>query len=133
MTLLIYTVVGLASTWLLYIGYVHLVTRASEGRSSASLAAVFPQLETQSGCTLIYCFAPQCRPCLPMSREVDQLEAEGLPICRLDVQQHPDLAREYGIRATPTLIVVDNGVVSRMVLGVKTAGFMRRLIGPERT
>ena len=46
---------------------------------------------------------------------------------------HPELAREFGIRATPTLIVVEDGVVRRMVLGVKTAGFMRTLLEPDKT
>lgn len=133
MDLLIYAVVGLATTWLLYFGYLYIATRASEGRSSASLAAVFPPLAHQSGRALVYCFSPQCRPCRPMSREVEQLVAEGVPIFPLDIQRHPELAREFGIRATPTLIVIEDGVVSRMLLGVRTAGSMRGLIDPKTT
>jgi hypothetical protein len=33
-----------------------------------------------------------------------------------------------GIRATPTLILIEDRVVSRMVLGVKTSKYMRDLI-----
>jgi hypothetical protein len=33
-----------------------------------------------------------------------------------------------GIRATPTLILIEDRVVSRMVLGVKTADYMHDLI-----
>ena len=40
----------------------------------------------------------------------------------------PSRTRELGIRATPTLIVVKDGVIGRMVLGVRTAGYMSGLI-----
>lgn len=133
MSLLIYAVVGLAATWALYIGYLHLATRASEGRSSVALHAAFPQLEKRTGRALVYCFSPDCRPCVPMSLDVDQLIAEGEPLHKLDIHRHPELAREFGIRATPTLMVIENGVVKRLVLGVKTAGFMRGLLDPTAT
>ena len=63
-----------------------------------------------------------------MSAAVDALIDEGKPLFKLDISQHPELAKEFGIRATPTLIVIDNQVVTRMVLGVKTEGFMRDLL-----
>jgi len=128
LALLIYAVVGLAITWLLYAGYLHLATRVSEGRSARPLHAQFPQLERLRGRALVYCFTPQCRPCRPMSREVDRLADQGAPVFKLDIHAHPELAREFSIRATPTLIVIDNDVVSRMLLGVRTADGMQRLL-----
>lgn len=128
MTLAIYAIVGLAATWLAYTGYMYVATRSTEGRSTESLARCFPGLAGRPGVSLVYCFSPQCRPCRPMSLEVDRLMEQGAPIHKLDVQAHPDLAREYGIRATPTLIVIRDGVVRRMLLGVKTRPVMQRLI-----
>lgn len=133
MSLLIYAVVGLAATWALYVGYLHIATRSSEGRTSDALHAAFPELEKRTGKALVYCFSPDCRPCVPMSRDVEKLIAAGEPLHKLDVHLHPELAREFGIRATPTLMVIENGVVKRMVLGVKTAGFLRGLLDPTNT
>ena len=128
MNLLIYAVLGLAATWVLYVGYMYLATRSAEGRSAKALATCFPSIGRQVGKTVIYCFSPSCRPCRPMSAAVDALIDEGKPLFKLDISQHPELAKEFGIRATPTLIVIDNQVVTRMVLGVKTEGFMRDLL-----
>ena len=126
--LLIYAVLGLAATWVLYLGYMYLATRSSEGKSAEPLAAVFPSIHNQSGKTLVYCYSPSCRPCRPMSVEVDRLQDEGEPIYKLDINQHPELAKELGIRAAPTLMVIDNQVVTRMVLGVKSKRFMADLL-----
>jgi hypothetical protein len=63
-----------------------------------------------------------------MSKEVDILAATGAPIFKLDISQHAGLSRELGIRAAPTLIVIENRVIRRMVLGVKTSDHMQRLL-----
>ncbi len=128
MQLLIYTVLGLAVTWALYVAYMHVATRAAEGRSAEPLFGPFPKLASIGGKALVYCFSPNCAPCRPMSKEVEALLARGAPVFKLDITEHPGLCRELGIRATPTLILVDNGAISRMVIGVKTADYMRDLI-----
>lgn len=130
MTLLIYAVVGLTATWLLYIAYMIVATRSAEGRSAEPLYAVFPGLAEVQGKALVYCYSPGCGPCRPMSKEVDVLAADGVPVFKFDITSHPVLSRELGIRAAPTLIVVEGGTVARMLIGVKTAGHMRKLIAP---
>jgi thioredoxin 1 len=126
--LLIYTVLGLALTWALYLAYMYIATRASEGRSAQTLYQYFPALGSMSGRALVYCYSPRCGPCKPMSKEVDSLVTAGAPVFKLDITEHPELCREYGIRVTPTLILIENGIVSRLVIGVKTASYMRALI-----
>ena len=130
MHLLIYTVLGLTLTWALYLLYMHVATRATEGRSAEALLPHFPALATVSGKALVYCFSPRCGPCRPMSKDVDALAATGAPIFKLDIAEHPELSRELGIRATPTLILIEDGTVARMVIGVKTRDYMQRLIAP---
>ncbi len=128
MDLFLYAVFGLAATWALYALYMQIATRASEGRSAAPLYPAIPTLKDQRGRVLIYFTSPHCAPCRPMSAEVADLQAEGAPIHKLDVNDHPQLAREMGIRATPTLMLVKNGSVSRVYLGVKSREAMRSLL-----
>ena len=131
MELLVYAVLGLGVTWLLYIAYMTVATRAAEGRSAKPLYAVFPTLAA-GGRSLVYCYSPQCGPCKPMLREVESLIDTGEPVFKLDITEHPGTSRDLGIRATPTLILIENGSIARMVLGVKMADFMRELLaGPE--
>ena len=128
MNLLIYAVLGLIVTWALYVLYIQVATRAVEGRPADPLYDLFPALKAMQGRALVYCFSPQCGPCRPMSREVDDLAEHGAPIFKLDITEHPELARELGIRATPTLILIENGSIARVLLGVKSARYMSQLI-----
>ena len=128
MTLLVYTVIGLAGTWLMYLFYLYVATRAAEGRSAKPLYSQFPMLEATPGKALVYCFSPRCGPCRPMSKDVDRLAAAGAPVFKLDITEHPEISRELGIRATPTLIVIQDGTVARMLLGVRSESFMSALV-----
>ena len=128
MDLLIYAVLGLTTTWLLYLGYMYIATRSVEGRSIESLFTLFPQLQDLPGKALIYCYSPQCGPCRPMSEAVDSMISAGAPVFKLDITEQAMLSRELGIRATPTLILVERSRISRMLLGAKTASFMENLI-----
>lgn len=127
MELFVYAVVGLSVTWLLYFAYVQVATRSAEGRSAKPLFDIFPET-AGNGKTLVYCFSPQCGPCRPMSKEVDLLIDSGIPVFKLDITRHPQAGHELGIRAIPTLILIEHGSIARMVLGVKMADFMRNLL-----
>jgi thioredoxin 1 len=126
--LLIYAALGLSLTWAAYAAYMHIATRAAEGRPAEPLLRLFPGLADHPGRALVYCYSPQCGPCRPMSQEVDRLVAGGARIYKLDVSEQPELAREIGIRATPTLVMVEGRTVSRLLLGAKRADFMQRLL-----
>ena len=131
MDLLIYAVLGLAATWLLYLTYMHVATRAAEGRSAEPLYERFPALASITDTALVYCFSPQCGPCRSMSEEVEILAASGAPVFKFDITEDPALGRELGIRAMPTLIVIEGGTVARMLLGVKTVAQMQRILTPK--
>lgn len=131
MDLFLYAIFGLAATWGLYALYMLIATRASEGRPAAPLAGAIPALREQQGSALVYFTSPYCSPCRPMSKDVAALQDEGVPIHKLDVTDHPELAREMGIRATPTLMLIEHGSVSRVYLGVKSREAMRDILQKE--
>lgn len=128
MDLFVYAVLGLSATWLVYLAYMTVATRAAEGRPAAPLYKLFPELEQREQPCLVYCFSPHCGPCRPMSRDVDALIAAGLPLFKFDISTDPPVSQALGVRATPTLILINRGTVARMVLGVRDTDAMRKLL-----
>ncbi len=43
-----------------------------------------------------------CGPCQQQKAHVDEIEAAGVQVTRIDIDQQPDLARQYGVTAVPT-------------------------------
>ncbi|MEO9935573.1 trypsin-like peptidase domain-containing protein [Rhodopirellula bahusiensis] len=64
----------------------------------------------------------QCGPCLAMKPVVSELIARGVPVRQVDVDNETHLARRFGIRSTPTYVVLREGKEVTRLLGVQSVG-----------
>jgi len=63
-------------------------------------------------------YADWCGPCKAMEPTVQALIAEGYPVQKIDVDQHPQLAQQYRVPPVPCyVLVVDGQEVDRVVGG----------------
>jgi thiol-disulfide isomerase/thioredoxin len=62
----------------------------------------------------------QCGPCLAMKPVVSELIARGVPVRQVDVSKEAHLARRFGIRSTPTYVVLRDGKEVTRLLGVQS-------------
>lgn len=62
-------------------------------------------------------FATWCGPCKMLGPVLESLD--GVEVLKIDVDECPDLAREYGIMSVPTLMIFKNGELKD-----KRSGFM---------
>ncbi|CAM3095625.1 thioredoxin [Streptobacillus ratti] len=70
---------------------------------------------------LVDFFATWCGPCKRLGPVLDELSEEAdFSIVKIDVDQFPELAGEYGVRSIPTLFVVKDGEKVATDLGFKT-------------
>jgi thioredoxin 1 len=65
---------------------------------------------------LVDFYGTYCPPCRTLMPTIDKLAREGYPVVKVNVQDHPELAAEHGVKAVPTLLVLKGGEeVSRFV------------------
>jgi thioredoxin 1 len=56
--------------------------------------------------------ASWCQPCKMMTRIMeDASEQITIPVEKIDIDENMDLAKQYGIRGVPTLVLVDDAGV----------------------
>ncbi len=56
--------------------------------------------------------APWCGPCRMLDPELDKLAQSGrVNVVRIEVEEHPELARHYGVTSIPRLLLFDHGNV----------------------
>lgn len=70
---------------------------------------------------LVDFWAAWCGPCRMVGPSVEQLseEFEGKAVVgKVDVDNNPETAAEYGIRNIPTLLFIKNGEIKDKVVGV---------------
>ncbi|MDX1944433.1 MAG: trypsin-like peptidase domain-containing protein [Pirellulaceae bacterium] len=65
-----------------------------------------------------------CPPCRAMQPTVSRLVADGYPVQRIDVDKHPEMAKQFGVRGVPAFVLVAG---SREVARVEGATSYDRL------
>ena len=93
--------------------------------------ATFEQ-ETSQGLVLIDFWATWCGPCRMQAPILEQLAGEvhedELKILKMDVDENPNTAREFGIMSIPTLLFKKEGQVVKQVAGVHTKDQLKAII-----
>jgi len=63
--------------------------------------------------------ASWCNPCKMLAKNLETANL-GLPIEVVDIDVHTELATDYGIRSVPTLVMLDENIEVKRIIGVKT-------------
>ena len=63
--------------------------------------------------------ASWCGPCKSLAMNLENANL-GLPIEVVDIDIHSDVAQEYGIRSVPTLVMLDENIEVKRIVGSKT-------------
>jgi len=63
--------------------------------------------------------ASWCGPCQGLAMNLETADLD-LPIEVIDIDIHSDVAQEYGIRSVPTLVMLDENIEVKRIVGLKT-------------
>lgn len=66
-------------------------------------------------------WAPWCGPCQMLLPVIEELagEVDYAKICKVNTDEEPELAEQFNVMSIPTLIVIKNGKVDKVSVGVK--------------
>ncbi len=80
---------------------------------------------------LVDFWAPWCGPCRIIAPIIEELaeEFEGkLKVGKLNTDENPNIAMQYGIRAIPTVILFKNGEVVDTRIGVQPKDSLKQMV-----
>ena len=67
-------------------------------------------------------WAPWCGPCrmvVPIVEEIAK-ERSDIKVCKVNVEEQPELASQFGVMSIPTLVVMKNGRIVNQSMGAKS-------------
>ncbi len=90
------------------------------------------EAETKEGLVLVDFWATWCGPCrmqAPILEKLsEELSEDELKILKMDVDENPETARDFGIMSIPTLLFKKDGQVVKQVAGVHTAAQIKAIM-----
>lgn len=87
---------------------------------------------TSSGLVLVDFWATWCGPCrmqAPVLDELDEKLGSKVKVCKIDVDDHPDIAQRFGVFSIPTLVVFRDGNMIRKEVGLHTLEQLEDMLG----
>lgn len=93
-----------------------LVKELNEANFDTEVAADIP--------VLVDFWAPWCGPCRMLAPTVDKIAAEigdAAKVCKVNVDEAPEIAARFGIMSIPTLLVFREGKLVGQMVGVQSA------------
>lgn len=93
--------------------------KKSKGKRITGLNGKLKALERNGSKGLIYFFSPTCRTCKYQTPIIKELQAKNRNVFDIDISKDMQTARVFGIKATPTTVLIENGTVKEVLLGVK--------------
>lgn len=79
------------------------------------------QVMEASNKVLVDFWATWCGPCQMIAPVLEEIaaEREDITVAKVDVDENPDIAREFGIHSIPTLILMENGTPTQKLVGFR--------------
>jgi thioredoxin 1 len=102
--------------------------RRARGRAVPGLAAVLDERQRTQSRLLVYFHSPRCGMCVVMTPVVSRLAAGRDDVVQIDVTEAPAIARAFGVMATPSLAIVENGLIARLMVGARNEAQLRALL-----
>lgn len=80
-------------------------------------------IDASAGAVVIDFWAPWCGPCRAMAPRLERLAAihgDRLQVRKVNIDEAPRLAAEFGVRSIPTLVLFKDGQPLSQLIGLQT-------------
>lgn len=90
----------------------------------------FEKVRSNSGISLLDFYADWCGPCRMVLPLVDEIasERDDILVGKINVNDNPELAREFGVISIPTLVVMQDGKILKKVSGARNKAQILELV-----
>ena len=75
-------------------------------------------------------WAPWCGPCRMLGPVLEEVAAErpDIKVCKINVDDEPELAARFGIASIPTLLFFKNSAISKKSVGYRDKGELEKIL-----
>ncbi len=123
-----YIILGIIALFLLLQFSMVAAAKKSQGLKLEGLNSKLKSLEKKGTKGLVYFFSPSCGACKAQTPIIKSMQKSNKNVFDVDISSDIQTARVFGVKATPTTVIVKNGIVDKVFLGVKQKDFFEKYL-----
>lgn len=81
----------------------------------------------EKGKVLVKFSASWCQPCKALAKVIEENPPE-IPVIEIDIDDSPELAKQYNVRGVPTLVLVEDGDEVKRKIGALTVSQLKEFV-----
>jgi thioredoxin-like negative regulator of GroEL len=128
MMIIVYIFIGIITLFMVMQFNMIRLAKKSKGIKLSGLQGELKILEKKDTRGLVYFFSPSCHACKTQTPVIRDMKADYKNIFDIDISKDFQTAKIFGIKATPTTITVEDGMVNNVYLGAKPKEFLEGLM-----
>jgi thioredoxin 1 len=113
----LYVVITLAVIFVTPYLYMHISAMRAVGKSVPINDLLVENHADPDKNVYAYFMSKNCSMCKPMTPVIEKLKTDNSNIVIIDINQDPELAKEFHIYGTPTLMAIRDGFIKKVKLG----------------
>jgi len=128
MMILVYVFIGIIALFFIMQFNMIRIAKKSKGIKLSGLRGDLKILEKKGSKGLVYFFSPSCHACKTQTPLIREMKSEYKNIFDIDISKDFQTAGIFGIKATPTTITVEDGMINNVYLSAKPKEFLEKLV-----
>ncbi len=120
MQIFLYLFAAVITAFILFQMIMMIKMKLKKGKPVPEIGGSVGKILKTGGKSIFYFYSPNCRPCLSMTPIVERLSVKNKNIYKINILDDMDSARKFGVMGTPSLVVVEDGVIKEFLVGYQS-------------
>lgn len=126
--LVVYIILGFIAFFMIMQVIQVQLSKKSKGVKISGLEAPLSVLERKGVKGLVYFHSPSCHACKSITPVIQELKTQHKNIYDIDISINRNALDVFGVKATPTTMIVEDGIITNVILGARSKSFLKNLI-----
>lgn len=117
MQIVLYVIAGIVAAFFLLQMIMVVKMRLKKGKPVPEIGGNIGKILKTGRKSIFYFYSPGCKACSAMTPVVERLSGRNKNLYKINIQNDMTSAQKFGVMGTPSLVVVEEGIIREFLVG----------------